>query len=121
MFRIQKTVHIAAAHRLVHVPRWHKCRHLHGHNYTVVVTLSCAQLQEPYEWVVDFNFISGIVKQYDHVNLDTMPQFSRRETTAENFCYVLWREISAKLPRGVKVEAVRVYETEDSWAEYTPD
>lgn len=62
----------SAAHRLNKGYRG-KCQHLHGHNYTIRVTLSAPQLDE-FDFVMDFDaikklFDSWVQEQWDHVTL----------------------------------------------------
>lgn len=62
----------SAAHRLNKGYRG-KCQHLHGHNYTVRITLSASQLNE-FDFVMDFDVIkklfdSWVQEHWDHVTL----------------------------------------------------
>jgi 6-pyruvoyltetrahydropterin/6-carboxytetrahydropterin synthase len=115
-----------------------KCRHLHGHRYVVEVTAQAAEL-DACGRVVDF----GVVKEkvgawidaaWDHGTLaapwDTdlialcekngwkvypMPA----EPTAENIAVELAKTADALLDdTGVRVVAVRVYETPNCWADW---
>ena len=117
MYRIHKTVVISAAHSLSSLPPEHKCHNLHGHNYKIEVEIEGERLDE-HGMLVDFGLLADIVKRYDHKDLNDL--LKPTPTTAENFAQLLREslciEIGSSHP-GLTVRRVRVWETDDSWAE----
>lgn len=134
MYRVQKVVTISAGHFLTSVPMAHPCKNPHGHNYRIEVELQSDTLDEA-GMVLDFGIISQIVKWYDHKGmLNDLYPFnlpSKLSPTAENLASaikdLLTQEIQAltrpttdeyKGPgRKVQVTKVRVWETDNAWAE----
>lgn len=110
-----------ASHRLENYDG--ECSKLHGHSYKLEVTVS----GEPNfdsniavdNMVIDFkdlkNRVNSILKNLDHTYLnDTF----EGNTTAEYMVVVLFGDIQFVLPKDVKLESVKLWETEDSYAEY---
>ena len=123
MYRISKKfAGIEAAHHLDGLPDGHKCSRLHGHSYTVEVTVTAPSLAEP-GFVVDFAELSSLgdylKKAADHRVLNDVFGF---QPTSENLARHLydWCQGNIPLPGGARIESVRVSETEASWAEYRP-
>jgi 6-pyruvoyltetrahydropterin/6-carboxytetrahydropterin synthase len=121
----------SASHRL-HCPQWTdeenrrtfgKCNHAggHGHNYVVAVTLSGeldaggAVVPLPrFEQIVQERVID--VLDHKHLNID-VPHFARVNPSVENIARAIWDWLDPHIPDG-KLAAVRVYETQKTWAEY---
>lgn len=118
-----------------------KCRNIHGHRYAAEVTVA-GELQESGSesgMVLDFGALDRIVQAeiepLDHalvlqagdpieILLRTSPEAGRLiawdvPPTAEHIAGHLADLISIGLPSGVKVKAVRVYETPRSWADWS--
>lgn len=122
-----------------------KCRRLHGHNYRVLVTVQGDVRHDDYEspeqgMVVDFAVLkeiwNNLFGQWDHTFIargDEWPYFAREDsirgmdldeditylgvrTTAENLAMLIFNGFS--YVEGVNVSAVKVYETDSSYAEY---
>lgn len=119
-YRIGKTFTVQAAHRLNGLAASHKCARLHGHSYTVEVTISSPSLVEP-GFVVDFAELD-LLKQYlaetfDHRLINDVVAV---EPTSENLARVIfeWCAAELPLPAGAQVESVKVSETATTWAQY---
>jgi 6-pyruvoyltetrahydropterin/6-carboxytetrahydropterin synthase len=99
----------------------------HGHNYVVEVTVAGAP-DPATGMVLDLKELKAVlnrevVEPMDHrfLNVET-PPFDRVVPTAENLAIEIWRRIEGPLSGGqIRLHAVRVYESEDLWAEYTGD
>lgn len=124
MYRISKKfTGIEAAHRLDELPDGHKCSRLHGHSYTVEVTVTAGNLTSP-GFVVDFAELAPLgdylKKAADHRVLNEVFGF---QPTSENLARHLydWCQDNIPLPGGARIESVRVSETAATWAEYQPD
>ncbi|GAB3066239.1 6-carboxytetrahydropterin synthase QueD [Micromonospora schwarzwaldensis] len=121
--RITKSFKFEAAHLLGGLPEGHQCARLHGHGYTVEITLAGRQLTGP-GFVVDFAELQPLKR---HLNDNFDHQFLNEilgvEPTSENLARVLfeWCASHLSLPESADIEAVRVHETTTSWAEYRVD
>ena len=124
--RIGRTFRFSAAHYL---PGHEKCGQTHGHNYRVEVSI-VGEVRES-GMVVDFGALKDLFKPVidvvDHTNLNDNLLFlqgsPQPETTAEHLAWWFFRQFqdALKYIEGVYVERVRVYETEDCWAEASTD
>ena len=93
----------------------------HGHNYALEVTVSGA-VDARTGMVCNLVDLDGfmardILARYEHVNLNTLPEFSHRVPTTENLCV----EIYEILQRGfhqAHLEKVRMEETMMNSFEY---
>ena len=115
MFFIWKEFKFSASHVLNGLPDDHQCARLHGHNYTIEVELSHDHLDDT-GFIVDFGQLKPI-KEYidntfDHRHLNDVLAFN---PTAENMAYFMYGLFKSMFPM---VCAVRVKETDTSWAEY---
>lgn len=117
MYRIWKHYRFSASHQLAGLPPDHQCSRLHGHNYLVEVELSSDTL-DPTGFVVDFGELKPIKayidEKWDHRHLNDVLPFN---PTAEAMAHHLYGLVGNLFPQ---VSAVRVQETETSWAEYRP-
>jgi len=95
-----------------------KCRELHGHTYIVEVAVSSREVNE-LNMVIDFeelrSKLSEVLKIIDHKYLNEVLQ--EENVTAEFLALFIYRELSKRLPQGIKLAVVRVYENPDYWAE----
>lgn len=123
MYRIGKRFRFEAAHAIPGLPTGHKCGQTHGHSYLVEVTVaSYGQLTAP-GFVVDFADLEPVRiyldATFDHRDITTVLGVP---ATSENLARHLyeWCTANLVLPAGVVVDAVRVSETESTFAEYVP-
>ncbi len=98
-----------AAHRLPHVPEGHKCARLHGHSYTVEVTIR-GPVDPHMGWIVDFAVLTevwqGLRAQLDHRLLNDIPGLEN--PTSELLAAWLFERLV--IP-GARVTRIRVAET----------
>jgi 6-pyruvoyltetrahydropterin/6-carboxytetrahydropterin synthase len=104
--------HFDAAHALVGYPG--ECRNLHGHTWDVEVAVSGMTL-DSVGIVFDFKDLKialmEILDQFDHKYLNEVPPFDTMNATAENLARVIFEQMAAKLPEGIKLEEVAVWES----------
>lgn len=117
MWTVSKEFRFEAAHSLPHLPETHKCHHVHGHSYKVVIHCS-GWLHKELHWVVDYaeisKVVSPLIKSLDHKNLnDILPN----PTTAEEIAFWFYMTLRDTLP----VSCVEVYETPTSCCSYEPE
>lgn len=112
-----------------HLPNYNgKCANVHGHSYKLEVTVSAEKNftmghSSPYNnMVIDFSTLKSIVNaevvnKYDHQDLNeffAMP-------TAESMVVEMFEDIRSKLNDMfdfVRLEEVKLWETEDSYASF---
>ncbi len=130
MVRITRRFYFSAAHRY-HVPGWSEAQNLevfgpcvrtHGHNYVLEVTVE-GPVDPKTGMVMNLTELKRIgqqvVEQFDHRNLnEDLPYFRDSLPTTENLARVLFQLIQKLLPSGIRLYRVRVYETEDLFADF---
>ena len=144
MYSVAKTFHVPIGHRLSK----HKgaCKNFHGHNLKITVVISSVKLDSN-DMVIDFSVLKKLVnnaalKSWDHCCILNMndkknDEYMRKngynvftiecDPTSEALCRILYEELDGELKRNKKirrtlyVEKVRIWESDDSWAEYVPD
>ena len=140
LITVTKKHTIAAAHRLYDYNG--KCERLHGHNYQILLTLTAPSLNH-LGMIIDFDDIKNILiraldQAWDHktllyINDPLCAKLSQIldddsvvpcpfNPTAENMACYLGQEFlpkiiaEQKLPQGLQVQSVTVYETNDNLA-----
>lgn len=101
-----------------------KCENLHGHNYLVEVYVISKVLNDS-EMVIDFTELKKITKdilnQIDHFLLNDIDFFKSHNPTSENIAYYIFSKINEKIKDNLDniiLEKVRVWETDQQYAEY---
>lgn len=141
IIRVTKVFYFEASHALLNYDGL--CRNVHGHSYKLFVTVKgrteVSERSSKLGMVIDFSVLKEIVKNnitdiYDHsflVNkseniqnlLSGSPVFNRThfldfQPTCENLVYMFSKIIKSKLPQGIELYSLRLYETENSFAEW---
>lgn len=105
---ISRQFRLEAAHRLPHVPPDHKCARLHGHSFSITVTVG-GEVDPKLGWIVDFaeldRAFQPIHAALDHRYLNEVEGLDN--PTSENLARWILQRL--KLPRG-KVLSVSVGE-----------
>lgn len=120
MITITRRFHFEAAHCL---PKHEgKCKSLHGHSYKIEITVGGPLKGEGPEsgMVMDFGKLKKVVQsevlnKLDHTLLNDSVPKEFHPPTAENLCY--WAA-SQLLKAGIPLQHIRIYETEDSHADW---
>lgn len=117
-----KEFEFEAAHHLINYDG--PCANVHGHSYKLQVTVSGNINLEDQKYacdcmVLDFKGLKSIVKSFiidthDHEDLNKIYD----NPTAEVMVVCIFNTISKVLPRDVKLESVKLWETSTSFAEY---
>lgn len=126
-FTISKIFEFEAAHSLPHLPKWHKCRLVHGHSYQVELFFR-GELDER-GFVIDYSEISEIanplIKLLDHNRagrneddgkLVLIEDIIQMPSTAENLAFWFWSEIKKK---NKLLSKVKIYETRSTCVEFS--
>lgn len=74
--------------------------------------------------VMDFHrlesMLGRVLESLRGHNLDTLPPFSGKNTTAEVVVRHIYDALEPLLPGGVRLESAEIREAPDCWAKYTP-
>jgi 6-pyruvoyltetrahydropterin/6-carboxytetrahydropterin synthase len=133
MVYLTRLEHFNAAHKLYN-PGWSRERNeevfgkcanenWHGHNYELYVTVKGTPDKDT-GFLMDVKVLSGLVKTYvldilDHKNLNLDVDFMRDKLcSTENLAMGIWAQIAPHIPPGVKLHAVKLYETPRIYVEY---
>jgi 6-pyruvoyltetrahydropterin/6-carboxytetrahydropterin synthase len=124
MFELTVETSFSAAHFLEEHPS--HCGRLHGHNWTVGVTVAGDRLNTA-GMVVDFAVLKQVIQEavavFDHRYLNELPPFCDGvQPTAENIARQIWGTVAAKLAAcaGVTVKEIKVAESPSAWVVYRP-
>jgi len=120
MFELAITRDFSAAHNL---RGYHgNCERLHGHNWKVEIVIKAERLND-LGMVVDFREAEKVsdeaLAQLDHTYLNELAWFREANPTTENIAQVLFNEISSRLPDGLQLARVKVWESENCAATFT--
>jgi 6-pyruvoyltetrahydropterin/6-carboxytetrahydropterin synthase len=121
-YRVTVTARFEAAHNLIDYAGGPEP--LHGHSYRVEAVLESEKLQQ-YDIAVDFvpvkKALESIARELDYHYINEHPDFSGRNTSAENLArwFAGRLEISGALG-STRVAAVTVWEGPENSATYSP-
>ncbi len=123
MFEVSVDYTFAAGHALRGYKG--KCENVHGHNYKVQVIVAGEQLDST-GLLIDFvdlrRAIKGLVERLDHRFLNDLAPFDRVNPSAENIAKYFNDELEPQIgQRGLKVQAITVWETDTTSATYRPN
>jgi 6-pyruvoyltetrahydropterin/6-carboxytetrahydropterin synthase len=106
---ISRRFQVEAAHLLPNAPDGHRCRRLHGHSFSITVTIS-GPVEEPQGWVVDFGAIDDafapLMDALDHRFLNEVDGLEN--PTSENLAIWIWESLA---PRLELLHAIEIGET----------
>lgn len=127
--KVSKIVRFDAAHKLYH-PQWDrqknqevygKCSDLHGHRYTLIVTVDGPISEDG--MVINFSLLKTIIQEeildcYDHQYLNDCIDFRECITTSERLLQIIYDKLTRKLLKiapHVLVSKLELYETDTSF------
>ena len=101
-----------------------KFEDLHGHDFKVEVDMGRQELDK-IGVVIDFlevkQKLKEVLSRIDHAFLNDLPEFKGVNTSVENVARFIHNELSKLLKgKGVVIQRVTVWETEDAGATYIP-
>ncbi|MDR2850676.1 MAG: 6-carboxytetrahydropterin synthase QueD [Desulfovibrio sp.] len=89
----------AAAHALRHYKG--KCERLHGHNFSVELTVEGRRLTPETELLMDFTtlkaILANVLRDLDHTTLNDVPPFDTINPSSENLAHHIWQGVVARL------------------------
>ena len=122
MYEITITAEFSSAHLLKDYQG--SCARLHGHNWVVELVCRSDGVDE-LGMVIDFRALKKALKEVldtlDHNFLNDLDPFKEKNPSSENIARHIWEEVSSRLPadKAVTLVNVKVWESEDSWAQYS--
>ncbi|MBF0407887.1 MAG: 6-carboxytetrahydropterin synthase QueD [Candidatus Riflebacteria bacterium] len=127
MYQAQVRYHFDSAHFLRNYKG--KCEKLHGHRFLVSLTIQTPDVDE-LGLSIDFGDLKKPLKEIteilDHKNLNEIPPFDKINPSSENLAAFFFREMTTRLSdytaqRKLIIKRVKVWESPDAWASYSPD
>lgn len=126
MFKVAVKLHFDAAHLI----RGHKgkCREIHGHRWEVEAVFSGGAI-DSLGMLADFAVVkkalARIIEPLDHHDISRIPPFDEKNPTAENLAFFIYNEMNAIMmtapeTAGLSLVEIRVWESPDCWASYSP-
>jgi 6-pyruvoyltetrahydropterin/6-carboxytetrahydropterin synthase len=136
MMFLTRIEHFNAAHKLYN-PAWDKEKNemvfgkcanenWHGHNYELHVTVK-GEVSADTGFVINVKILSSLIKQFvleelDHKNLNMDVAFLKgKMCSTENLAKEIWTQLYSRMPEGVQLHAVKLYETPRIYIEYFGD
>jgi len=133
MLYLTRKEHFNAAHRLFN-PKWSdvenevifgKCanKHFHGHNYNLFVTVK-GEPDPDTGLIINAKNLSILINKkvadkLDHKNLNLEVEFlAGIIPSTENLAKAIWQQLEPHLQGSCKLHCVRLFETENIFAEY---
>ncbi len=122
MYNLIVDSHFSAAHQLKGYQG--KCASLHGHTWGVSVTVRAGELDE-IGMCLDFKktarSLDEVVAEFDHGNLNDLPEFAFMNPTAENISRIIFEKLSQKIDtKKVRLVSVTVAESDRYRVTYSP-
>jgi 6-pyruvoyltetrahydropterin/6-carboxytetrahydropterin synthase len=97
--RLEKTFRFEAAHWLPNVPEGHKCGRMHGHSFSVTITVQ-GEVDPRSGWVIDYGEIKDaflpLEEQLDHHCLNEIDGLEN--PTSEVLSQWIWNQMKPELP-----------------------
>ena len=132
--RVTRRVHWNSAHRLYR-PDWDDARneevfgacanpHGHGHNYEMDVTVS-GPIDPETGYVMDLKLLKDLLEErvvgdLDHRHLNVEVEWlAGTNPTTENLVVAIWNRIMDRMPSGVRLDRIVLWETPRNYVEYT--
>ncbi len=120
MYEVTIKKHFSAAHRL---DIGGSCEELHGHNFTVEVTVASSELNEE-GLVIDFRILKewtdAILETMDHTFLNELSFFATLSPSSENIARIIFDKLAERMTELTQtVSYVTVWESDNARATYT--
>ena len=121
MYELTVEGEFSAAHRLREYNG--ACERLHGHNWRVELTVAGEKLND-LGMAMDFRdlkcALQSVLERFDHAFLNEVADFREQNPTTENIARIVAEECGSKLPGGMRVQGVTVWESPRCRARYRP-
>ncbi|MDX9714431.1 MAG: 6-carboxytetrahydropterin synthase QueD [Dissulfurispiraceae bacterium] len=122
MFELTIETDFASAHQLRGYKG--KCENMHGHNWKVQVAVTANKLND-IDIAIDFGDLraitNDIIAPLDHTCLNTIFPFTEINPSSENISKWIYESLKKRLPEGIDVTSVTVWESDTASATYYED
>ena len=121
MYQVSVEQHFDAAHYLREYGG--KCENMHGHRFKVVATVGAEKLDDTglaYDFAELKKHLTEIISQYDHTCINEIAPFDKINTSSENIARTICEQLTQKLPGGIELLNIQVWESPQSCVTYTP-
>lgn len=96
---LTRTFEFSAAHALPAVKDGHKCKQMHGHNFTVEIAVR-GDVNPRSGWLMDFGdlkrLVEPVINRLDHAVLNEIPGLEN--ATSENLSRWIWDRLKDRVP-----------------------
>ena len=120
MYELRVEADFSSAHRLREYDG--ACEKLHGHNWHVEMTVAGDTLNA-LGMLMDFRELKRIlnetVEAFDHCYLNELPEFQEQNPTTENCARLIFQRCARRMPEGVTVRDITVWESPKCRATYS--
>ena len=121
MYEVTIKKSFSAAHILKEIGG--KCEELHGHNFTVEVTVAAPSLNSE-DLLIDFRLLKGwtneILDGLDHKYLNEIDCFREMNPSSEQIARYIYDRLAEKVASlNLSLARVTVWESENAWVSYT--
>ncbi len=120
MFKISVETCFRASHQLT-LPDGLK-EATHSHNWLVTANVSSNKLNAM-GVVMDFHRLKAtvdtIVAKFDNISINRTDYFQRNNPSAENVAKYIYNNLEPKLPKGLKLQSIKIEEEPGCAAEFT--
>jgi len=111
MFTVSIETRFRASHQLI-LPDGSK-ESAHYHNWSVITDVSSDSLNDM-GVVIDFHrlkaAVDNIIAEFDNKSLGKIDYFQRNNPSAENVAKYIHKKLKPKLPKGLKLQNIKVFE-----------
>lgn len=121
MYELSVRDHFDAAHSLRGYPG--ECARLHGHTWDVEVSVRGERLDGVgilYDFKTLKDDLRAVLGDYDHCLLDEVAPFDAMNATAENLARIVWERLASRMPEGIELAEVSVWESPVARLTYRP-
>lgn len=122
MYTIRVETYFWASHQLVLANG--KKEPLHQHNWAVAAEVGSSKL-DGMGLVMDFQrlkaLVHNIVSELNGKAIEKIDYFQANSSSAENVARYIYEQLEPRLPKGVKLQAIRVGEEQGGSAEFSKD
>jgi len=119
IFEISIEMVFSASHIIIGHPG--KCARLHGHNWTVEVSVLTPELND-IGLGIDFQDIKSkvtqLIDQLDHYHLNDLPYFKNKNPSAEEVCRFIYQSLEKEFEAPIKLSQVSLWETDRCCVRY---
>jgi 6-pyruvoyltetrahydropterin/6-carboxytetrahydropterin synthase len=131
MIYITRKENFSASHQLCNpdlspeknIELFEKCHNIHGHNYSIEVTVA-GEITPESGYVMDFKELKSIIREeiihkVDHKHLNDLEMFTETILTAENMVKIFWNILEKKIQsKNVKLDSIKLFETDNNFVIY---